>query len=316
MPAPKIIAYKGKRQLISAWAQETGLKPSTIKRRLAAGWSVERALCSPPTQPEEIAYQGRSLTVSDWATELGVSPGTIRERYRQTGALAGGQEPKLLEYNGERLTAAGWAKRLGLSPQALRQRLAAGWTIAEALSRPRPKRRRKKKAKRAIRPRGLQLEHKGKTQTVAQWAAEIGISHTRLHTRLKSGWSVADALTRPPAPNSRTARDRVAKTGSTRRYLVHDGRRDTVAGWSKRLAVPARLIYSRLQAGWSTEKALTTPGPARRGCAVCGRLDHSKGRCPHKKRAPKRCSICGQLGHNSRTCSEKSGPRSIQPEER
>lgn len=39
------------------------------------------------------------------------------------------------------------------------------------------------------------LTHAGKTQTVAQWADEIGISRQSLRYRLESGWSTEEALT-------------------------------------------------------------------------------------------------------------------------
>jgi hypothetical protein len=41
------------------------------------------------------------------------------------------------------------------------------------------------------------LTFEGRTQTSAQWAAEIGLSKSALHSRLKSGWSVERALTEP-----------------------------------------------------------------------------------------------------------------------
>ena len=39
------------------------------------------------------------------------------------------------------------------------------------------------------------VSHEGRTQTVAQWAAEIGISRQALRHRLDSGWSEKEALT-------------------------------------------------------------------------------------------------------------------------
>jgi len=37
----------------------------------------------------------------------------------------------------------------------------------------------------------------GKTQTLAQWSREFGLSHRTIGCRLKRGWSVEDALTKP-----------------------------------------------------------------------------------------------------------------------
>lgn len=38
------------------------------------------------------------------------------------------------------------------------------------------------------------LEHQGRSQTVAEWAREIGIGYGTLHTRLELGWPVEKAL--------------------------------------------------------------------------------------------------------------------------
>lgn len=39
------------------------------------------------------------------------------------------------------------------------------------------------------------ITFKGKTKCVAEWASELGFSQFTIHTRLKAGWSVEDALT-------------------------------------------------------------------------------------------------------------------------
>ena len=41
------------------------------------------------------------------------------------------------------------------------------------------------------------IDWNGKTQTIPQWAEEIGMQSETLRARLKYGWSVEDALTRP-----------------------------------------------------------------------------------------------------------------------
>ncbi len=42
------------------------------------------------------------------------------------------------------------------------------------------------------------LSYDGKTQCLAAWAEEIGLGFTTIHARLKRGWTVEQALTRPP----------------------------------------------------------------------------------------------------------------------
>ncbi len=41
------IAAFGKEMILAEWAQETGLKENTIRGRMRAGWSIERALSKP-----------------------------------------------------------------------------------------------------------------------------------------------------------------------------------------------------------------------------------------------------------------------------
>lgn len=41
------------------------------------------------------------------------------------------------------------------------------------------------------------IEHDGQTLCAAEWARKVGISPQHLITRLKQGWSVADAITCP-----------------------------------------------------------------------------------------------------------------------
>jgi hypothetical protein len=41
------------------------------------------------------------------------------------------------------------------------------------------------------------LTYQGKTQTIAQWARELGINHLTLRGRIQNGWSVERALTTP-----------------------------------------------------------------------------------------------------------------------
>lgn len=44
----KLITYNGETHCISEWAEIVGLKGVTLRHRLKAGWSVEKALTAPP----------------------------------------------------------------------------------------------------------------------------------------------------------------------------------------------------------------------------------------------------------------------------
>lgn len=43
------------------------------------------------------------------------------------------------------------------------------------------------------------IEFGGKTQTIAEWASELGIAYRTLNNRLNRGWSIEDALSEPVA---------------------------------------------------------------------------------------------------------------------
>jgi hypothetical protein len=90
------------------------------------------------------------------------------------------------------------------------------------------------------------LEHDGRRRTITEWSRVVGIPEPTISLRLKRGWSVADALTRPPV--------------DTRGELVeHDGKRLTIAEWSRETGIAARLIGQRLGNGWPPARALATP---------------------------------------------------------
>ena len=54
-----------------------------------------------------------------------------------------------------------------------------------------------------------------------------------------------------------------AQNSNTRRnrYVVWDGREQTIKAWAKELDLNPRAISERLRRGWTIERALTTPTP-------------------------------------------------------
>ena len=80
----------------------------------------------------------------------------------------------------------------------------------------------------------------GRTQTVAEWARELGIAPYTLYGRLKRGDSPSAAI-RPVAPP---------------KEITHNGMRATVREWSSRTGVAVRVINKRLARGLPPEAAL------------------------------------------------------------
>lgn len=98
-----------------------------------------------------------------------------------------------IEFNGEHLILSDWARRLGMDSSLLRSRLKHGWPVEKAFTAPVGTGRGKSAA----------LAHwvtfKGETRSLADWSRHLGILYTVLVTRIRRGWSVEDALTRPVA---------------------------------------------------------------------------------------------------------------------
>lgn len=47
----RIVDVNGRKQTVTQWAREAGVHEETIRSRLRAGWSADRAVFTPPTQP-------------------------------------------------------------------------------------------------------------------------------------------------------------------------------------------------------------------------------------------------------------------------
>jgi AraC-like DNA-binding protein len=105
------------------------------------------------------------------------------------------------------------------------------------------------------------ITHNGVTLTLAAWAEQAGISLKCLSYRLKAGWSMEQAL--QPADRHRSwspeRREKDPAAGSARRLLTFQGETCSVNEWARRTGLSSRTLRSRLRAGWSVEKTLTTP---------------------------------------------------------
>lgn len=89
------------------------------------------------------------------------------------------------------------------------------------------------------------IEFEGRSQTVAQWARELGIPAPTIHQRLSVGKTAEQALMRGRLYSEKSAR-----------LLSHDGKTLPLKTWAKLLAMPPQTIRRRLDAGWPIEKAL------------------------------------------------------------
>lgn len=96
----------------------------------------------------------------------------------------------------------------------------------------------------------LNITYAGRTQTVAAWQRELGIS--TIGWRLRQGWSIEDAMTvRPHTGN------RVRKTGQ--RMLELNGECHCLAEWARRASMSVALLRLRLSRGMSLAEAIAMP---------------------------------------------------------
>lgn len=92
------------------------------------------------------------------------------------------------------------------------------------------------------------ISYNGETHTIAEWGTIMGISPTTIRTRLCCGWNEIDAITTK----------RIHEPHKTR-YYTYNGKTQTVSQWAQEMNIKYSALSSRLQNGWSIERALNEP---------------------------------------------------------
>lgn len=87
------IECRGRRQTVTQWAREVGMKPATLRVRIRAGWPAEEAIfaplgCRPPKPSYQaplalLTYEGKTMPVRDWAKEYHLNQELLLERLRK-----------------------------------------------------------------------------------------------------------------------------------------------------------------------------------------------------------------------------------------
>lgn len=144
---------------------------------------------------------------------------------------------KEIEYNGVKKTISQWADELGINKKTIHTRLRLGWNEKDVLC--------TEVGSRANGNAIKMLEFNGKNQTIKEWSDETGLYTTTIYSRLRAGWSVKDALTKPIQTNSRD--------------LEYNGVQKPLEEWAKELGINIKTLDNRIRLGWSVEQALTTP---------------------------------------------------------
>ena len=97
-----------------------------------------------------------------------------------------------LEFNGKKQTVANWAHEHGVLPEVLYGRIESGWPVEDVIQTPlgdTPKFKRGSSVK--------VVEYKGESHTLLEWSKITGLSACCIGYRIKAGWTVEDALTKP-----------------------------------------------------------------------------------------------------------------------
>ena len=94
--------------------------------------------------------------------------------------------------------------------------------------------------------RSHMLTWKGKTMTLTEWAKRLGITPNALTDRIRRKLPMDQIM-------------QVGNQGREEVILEWDGRSQTATQWAQELGINRETLYARLYAGWSPERALSTP---------------------------------------------------------
>lgn len=196
-------------ELISARKTRHGQSGSVLHR----AWASMITRCENPRSASYARYGGRGIRVcrgwresfEAFAADMGPRPtGASLDRIDNDGHYEPGncrwatqqQQQRnrrtnfRLTFGGQTACVSEWAEKTGLRPDTLLCRLKLGWSVEDALTVPNGGTR--------SRRTNHNLTFAGRTQCVAAWSEETGIRSDTIRCRLKLGWSVEDALSRPP----------------------------------------------------------------------------------------------------------------------
>ncbi|UWR59114.1 hypothetical protein [Phaeobacter inhibens] len=196
---PMILTFEGVTQSVTEWALDYGITPKTITQRLRYGWSVERAIttpvCTRPGKKLSGAYLDAAIGMKKTAPKTRSKPTRKPAKVRRSSNI-------YLTFDGQERSLSDWVKLTGIKHATLRYRLKNGWPVADILNEPVMTGTAKRLGKKR-RASDIYLTFNGVERNLSEWAKLCGIHHKTLRFRLKNGWSVEDALTKPVRQMSR-----------------------------------------------------------------------------------------------------------------
>lgn len=137
----RLLSLNGETKCMSQWARDIGVDTKTLAYRLKQGWTLEKALTTPATPPEEtrakmIYFNGETRSIAGWSRKLGINHASLCERLAsgwnlEKALTTPGRKLPTASHEGETLTLAEWGRRIGMRPRTIARRLEQGWSMDE-----------------------------------------------------------------------------------------------------------------------------------------------------------------------------------------
>ena len=202
------VEYNGvKYQSLKEFCYEFELNYELVKRRLRNGWSLEDAISKP------------------------------RERVCTNIA-------KGFSYNGKEYSSfKSFCKEHSLNYDLVKSRLRNGWSLEDAISKPARVRRNMNS-----RDSNMGFSYNGKEySSVYSFCKEYGLSYNLVKNRLRSGWSLEDAISKPARMYSNIAKG----------FSYNGKEYSSIFSFCKEHGLDYNLIKNRLMRGWSLEDSIS-----------------------------------------------------------
>ncbi len=161
------------------------------------------------------------------------APAEITDEYRENLSNSLRAVAKKYEFNGQMMCLYGISEATGIPKKTLLSRVIdRGMSIDDAVSMP-------------LRVFVKKYEFNGIAKTPKEWSDHTGINLNVLLTRLRKGWDIDKALTKPIQ-----CQDQV--------MLTHNGITLNTSQWAKKVGISQALLQKRIgDLGWSVDRALT-----------------------------------------------------------
>ena len=150
-----------------------------------------------------------------------------------------------ITYDGVTMSGQEWAREAGLPYTTFKKRFQNGWPMEKCLD----TRRRSFGGRKKEAAQNTRYTINGVTRMVPEWSRVSGIPTYVLYARLRKGYTMKQALSLPYEPDKREPR-----------LVEYEGKRLTLAEWSKETGIPMDTLIHRYRSGLSPGEILSLSG--------------------------------------------------------